>query len=257
MYTDEVNGLKILKFDALKKCPGIVCGVSTRPGGMDAGPFTGLDIGITGNAEITAKNMALFCTALGVPAGAVANMRQRHTANVAVVEKGGGPIMDNTDCLVTAALGVALAARSADCGLAAFYDPRRKVLAVMHSGWRGALLNIYSAALNVMRLNFGTEPADVIACVSPMISSANYPVREDFLEKLSAFYPGEYRKFLTSKDGTHLFSLRELLRHQLELLGVGKYEGMHLCTYERKDLFFSWRRDGAATGHFGLMAMLK
>ena len=94
--------------------------------------------------------------------------------------------------------------------------------------------------------------------VSPMISPANYPVKGDFLEKLSSFYPGpEHRKWLMVKDGVHFFSLRELLRFQLEQLGVKKHEFMHLCTYEQKDLFFSYRRDGAATGHFGLVAALK
>lgn len=258
MLTEETKGLKLLKFDCLQKETGLACAVSTRPGGEKAGPFEGLDVSASPvNKEAGEKNITLFCEALGVPRKALVTMRQRHTANVAVVEKPQDGPVDNTDCLVTPAAGVALMARSADCGLAAFYDPKRRALAVMHAGWRGALLNVFSAALSVMRLRYGTLPEDVTACVSPMISAANYPVREDFLEKLSAFYPEDYRKYLVSREGRHFFSLKELLRVQLELLGVGKYEFMHLCTYERKDLFFSWRRDGAACGHFGLMAMMK
>jgi len=91
-----------------------------------------------------------------------------------------------------------------------------------------------------------------------MISAAHYPVREDFLEKLKAFYPGGADKhLLTLKEGRHYFNLRELLRLRLEALGVKNHEFMHLCTYSEKEMFYSWRRDGEKTGRFGLMAMLK
>jgi len=185
-------------------------------------------------------------------------MRQRHTANIALVEGGGAVPPDNTDALATASPGLPLLAVSADCALTVLYDRRRKAVAVVHTGWRGALLGAYAAALNAMRLKWGTEPADVAAGVSPMICAAHYPVREDFLEKLKAFYPGGAdKRFLTLKEGRHFFSLRELLRTQLEALGVRDHEFMHLCTYEEKELFYSWRRDGEKTGRFGLIAVLK
>ncbi|OGS10818.1 MAG: hypothetical protein A2234_00405 [Elusimicrobia bacterium RIFOXYA2_FULL_58_8] len=259
MFTEEKNGLKLLRFDNFKTLPGVTCAVSTRQGGVSSGPFAGLNLGTTSGdkPEAAAKNLALFCGALGADAAKTAFMRQRHTANVAVVEAGGQRV-ENTDALVTAAPGVPLLTLSADCALTVFYDVQHKALAVAHSGWRGALLNVYGSVLAVMRMRFGTAAENVTAGVSPMISVANYPVQGDFMEKLAAFYPGPERlKFLMARDGKHFFNLRELLRFQLESLGVKRYEFMHLCTHERKDLFFSYRRDGAATGHFGLAAMLK
>lgn len=260
MFTEEKDGLKLLRFDTFKEEPGLQCAVSTRQGGYSSGPFGGLNLGAgpRDDKRTLAKNLALFCGAFGTDPAKVATMRQRHTANVAVVEEGGGEPAENADAIVTAMPGVALITRSADCALTAFYDKEHRALAVMHSGWRGALMNIYSSVLNVMRLRFGTEPGDLVAAVSPMISSAHYPVREDFLEKLKAFYPeGGHLRFITVRDGLHFFSMRELLRFQLDVLGIKKHEFMHLCTYEHKELFYSWRRDGAATGHFALMAMLK
>jgi hypothetical protein len=260
MHTEEKNGLKLLRFDNFKKLPGIACAVSTRQGGVSAGAYAGLNLGSStgddpGNVD---RNLALFCEALGAEPARLERMRQRHTANVAVIEGGGGAPPENTDALVTREPGVPLLGLSADCALTVLYDRRREALAVVHSGWSGALLNVHAAALNVMKLRFGTEPEDVTAGVSPMISAAHYPVRGDFLEKLKAFYPGTAdRKFLTVKEGLHFFSLRELLRTQLEALGVNDHEFMHLCTYSEKEMFYSWRRDGERTGRFGLMAMLK
>jgi YfiH family protein len=260
MYTEEKNGLKLLRFDALKSLPGLECAVATRRGGKSTGPYAGLNLGAGSgdNIETVEENLALLCGALGAEPARLGRMRQRHTANVAVIESGGGTPPDNIDALVTNVPGVPLLALSADCALTVLYDARRGVLAAVHSGWRGALLGIYAAALNVMKLKYGTEPQDVTAGVSPMISAAHYPVRADFLEKLKAFYPdASGKRFLTLKEGLHFFSLRELLRTQLETLGVGSHEFMHLCTYAEKDLFYSWRRDGEKTGRFGLAAMLK
>ncbi|MCM2267452.1 MAG: polyphenol oxidase family protein [Elusimicrobiales bacterium] len=260
MHIQEKDGLKILRFDNFRDVTEADCAVSTRAGGRSAGPYAGLNLGVgTGDKiENVEENLALLCGALGWDPARVARMRQRHTANVAVVEGGGAVPAENTDALVTASQGVPLLAVSADCALTVFYDRRRRVLAVAHSGWRGALLGIYGAVINVMRLRWGTQPADVLAGVSPMISAGQYPVKGDFLEKLKAFRPGGGdRRFLTVKDGLHFFNLRELLRAQLEEEGVKDHEFMHLCTYTEKDQFYSWRRDGEKTGRFGLIAALK
>lgn len=259
MRTEEKNGLKLLRFDIFKGVEGLDCAVSTRQGGVSGGAYAGLNLGAGSGDKLESveENLALLCAALGAEPARLARMRQRHTANVAVIEAGGGTPPENTDAIVTSAPGVPLLGLSADCALTCFYDPAHKAAAVVHSGWRGALLDIYGATLAVMRLRYGTEPGGVLAAVSPMISEAHYPVKGDFLEKLKAFYPGGAdKRFLNLREGRHYFNLRELLRCRLEALGVRRHEFMHLCTYDGKDQFYSWRRDGEKTGRFGLIAAL-
>ncbi|MDD2804621.1 MAG: polyphenol oxidase family protein [Elusimicrobiales bacterium] len=259
MQTEIKNGLKLLRFDIFRGQAGLNCAVTTRQGGVSAGPYAGLNLGTgTGDKiENAEENLGLVCEALGAEPARVERMRQRHTANVAVLEAGGGAPPENTDALVTGTPGVPLLGLSADCALTCFYDPVHKAIAVAHSGWRGALLDVYGTTLAAMRLRFGTEPGDLLAAVGPIISAAQYPVREDFLEKLKAFYPdGGDKRFLNLKEGRHYFNLRELLRCRLEALGVRRHEFMHLCTYTEKELFYSWRRDGEKTGRFGLIATL-
>lgn len=259
MRTEEKNGLKLLRFDIFGGAAGVDCAVSTRAGGVSEGPCSGLNLGegagdLPGNA---AKNAALLCAAFGADPARLGRMRQRHTANVAFASPGGAPA-ENCDALLTDEPGAPLLALSADCALTCFYDGKHRALAVAHSGWRGALLDVYGAVLAAMRLRWGTEPGDVLAAVSPMISEAHYPVQGDFMEKLKAFYPGGAdRRFLNLREGRHYFNLRELLRCRLEALGVRRHEFMHLCTYSEKELFYSWRRDGEKTGRFGLIAALK
>lgn len=259
MIIEEKDGLKLLRFDSFKGLTGVNCAVSTRQGGVSPGPYAGLNLGNSAGDKIenVEENLSLFCAAMGAEPARLERMRQQHTANVAVVEAGGGAPPENTDALITAGTGIPLLALSADCALTVLYDPVHEVIAVIHSGWRGAFLDIYGAVLAVMKLRFGSQPGDLLAGISPLISAANYPVREDFLEKLKAFYPGGADKhFLTMHEGRHFFNLRELLRQRLEALGVKKHEFMHLCTYGEKEMFYSWRRDGGKTGRFGLMAVL-
>ena len=218
MHAEERKGLKLLRFDVFKGEPGLECAVSTRQGGVSSGHYSGLNLGAGSGdrLEDVEQNLALFCEALGAEPARLERMRQNHTANVAFVEGGGVTPPENTDAVITAAPGVPLLAVSADCALTALYDRAHKAVAVAHSGWRGALLDIYGTVLAAMKLRYGTDPADVIAGVSPMISAANYPVKEDFLEKLNLFYPdGAAKRFLTLKEGRHFFSLRELLRVRL------------------------------------------
>jgi len=265
MKIEEINGLKILKFENLCGESGLKHGVSTRCGGVSPEPYASLNLGF-GTADFSenvTENLTLFCEALGGAFEKTVRMRQAHTSNVRVIGQdfefsdSAPSAIPDCDALVTNLKGVPLLALSADCGLTVFYDPTHSVLAVCHSGWRGAMLNIYAQVISVMKLRFGTAPADLIAGVSPMISAENYPVKDDLLEKFRLFYPEDVtRECLIMKDGRHHFSLKDLLKHQLQELGVMNYEFAHMCTYANKDLFYSWRRDGNRAGRFGLLASL-
>ncbi len=265
MLTEEINGLKLLRFENLAGKAGLSHAVSTRHGGVSPEPYTSLNLGfgakdLSGNAV---QNLTLLRNALGLPSERIVRMSQAHTSNVRVISPGfefsasAPSTVPDCDALATNLKGTSLLALSADCAMTVFYDPVRSVLAVSHSGWRGALLNIYSQVVSVMRLRFGTDPGDIIAGVSPMISAENYPVKDDFLEKISLFYPEEItRKCLILKDGRHHFSLKDLLKYQFQSLGVRNYEFAHMCTYANNELFYSWRRDGERAGRFGLLASL-
>jgi len=266
MITEEKDDVKLLKFENLAGKTGLVHAVTTRQGGISPEPYASLNLGFGTKdmPENAVENLRLLCAAMGLPFDRTVRMRQAHTANVCVIGQdfefsaAAPSAPKNTDALVTNLKNVPLLALSADCALTVLYDPVRSALAVVHSGWRGAMLNIYAQAAAVMKLQFGTAAGDIIAGVSPMISEENYPVKDDLIDKLKMFYPDDVvRKCLQTKAGRHHFSLKDLLKSQLVGLGVKNYEFAHLCTYANKDLFYSWRRDGENAGRFGLIAMLK
>ena len=269
-YFEEKNGLKLLRHEILRQYEGIACAVSTRyrsvPVSREAPEGRiNYDIALSsysGNLEQREKILEPMKLALGLKPGisSGAYMQQMHTANIAVI-KHGGCLNLNTDGMVTDRPGIGLLALSADCGMTCFYDRSAHAVAIMHSGWRGAFQNIYSAALNAMRLNYGTHAENIVACAAPMISASNYEVKDDFISLLKLFYPGDFEKFLLHQDEKVFFDLRSLLLFQLSDLGIRDVSFAPQCTYNEASLFPSYRRDGnrgrSFHGHFGMMAALK
>jgi len=259
-------GVELLEFDNLSGEAGLVHAVSTRAGGVSAGPYSSLNLGESAGdePEKAAENLRRFLAAAAMPPGRVAAMRQDHTANVAEVREdwpfgppGEHVLQPHIDGLVTRLKNTPLIAFSADCATAVFYDRRNSALGVMHAGWRGAAQNIFRAACERMALLYGSRPGDIIAGVGPCICAAHYPVGTDFTGTLKGLFgPEKAARLLRRQDGVDYFDLRALLLEQLLELGISNFEFSPFCTWEDERLF-SWRRDKGVTGRFALAAMLK
>lgn len=87
-----------------------------------------------------------------------------------------------TDGLVTNQKNIVLATTNADCILLLFFDPVKKVIANVHSGWRGTLQRISVKAVNKMKNEYGCEPKDIICCICPSIRKCHFKVHADVQE---------------------------------------------------------------------------
>lgn len=95
--------------------------------------------------------------------------RQTHSANVVGVS-GSMPAerLEGVDGLVTAEPGLVLCVNTADCVPVVMCDPVRRVIAAVHSGWRGTVARIAARAVDVM-VEAGADPADIHAVMGPSI----------------------------------------------------------------------------------------
>ena len=110
-----------------------------------------LDLGInhcytlmSENIDFTTKNpyekesLSKICKVLNVKENKLFVPKQSHTDTVKCVNS--ETLIENlqdTDGLITDCKGIALGTKNADCILFFFYDPIKKVIANVHSGWRG------------------------------------------------------------------------------------------------------------------------
>ena len=87
--------------------------------------------------------------------------------------------------------GVLLAVTTADCVPVFVVDPRRRVVAMIHAGWRGAAAGILEAALDLLASGFGCDRAELRVHLGPAICGACYEVGPEVFEAFGLDAPAE------------------------------------------------------------------
>jgi len=246
----------------LNVLPGIVHAVFTRHGGVSRPPYATLNTALSNgdDPKAVSENLRRIASWLGVPI--LAAVPQVHGTHVVVVDEellraaphpldNGCPLVlgPRADALVTACRGVGLMIKIADCQAVFLVDPVRRVVANVHCGWRGSVRNILAATVDVMRVRFGTDPADLIATVSPSLG----PCCAEFRH-----YENEIPRSLWSfQVRPTYFDFWAISRHQLRACGV-RSENIHTageCTVCRRDKYFSYRGE-KTTGRMAAVVAL-
>ena len=193
------------------------------------------------------------------------NGYQAHTGNIRTLssfeegkEGAYGRFIPNTDGLVTDMNQVALLTRFADCVPVILFDPVKKVQGNIHSGWKGTLEGIVENGVDVMVVEYGSAPEDIIAVIGPAIGKDDFMVRLDVSSLFNRRFPrwGDLVRQVT--DEQYLVDLQEINRRMLLEMGI-KEKNMtviDISTYERDDLCHSYRRDGQKYGLMGLFTVL-
>ena len=135
-----------------------------------------LDV-ITGREEALARLSQLHgCLVQKAGLLPLRRAEQVHGSEVAVVHSGSPAVTAHADALVTQDAGVTLGIYVADCCAVYLVDPRRRAIGLAHSGRKGTAAGIAGRSLQLMSQAFGTDPADVIAQLSPCIRPPHYEV---------------------------------------------------------------------------------
>jgi len=102
--------------------------------------------------------------------GWLLSVKQVHGTDALVVDR---PLIESDqflggwDALVTDQPGVTVAVRTADCVPVLVHDSRRRVVAAIHAGWRGAVAGIVSKTLTLMANRFGSTRSDLRVSIGP------------------------------------------------------------------------------------------
>jgi copper oxidase (laccase) domain-containing protein len=108
---------------------------------------------------------------------------QVHGNSVAAVTADSAPKSPRVDALITRDPQVLLGIYVADCCAVFLVDSRRSAIGLVHSGKKGTESNIVGAVIQKMAMEYGTEPADLVAQLSPCIRPPFYEV--DFAENIA------------------------------------------------------------------------
>lgn len=183
---------------------------------------------------------------------------QVHDCKIAIIDRPGmtREELEGYDAFITALPGVAIGVRTADCVPILLYDAGRRIVAAVHSGWKGTVLHIVQRTIDVMAAQFGCEPGDMRAVIGPSIGPDSFQVGPEVVEQFQAagFEMDQIWSYRAQGDGTpmsggHHIDLWRANRWLLERSGVkaGNIQVCGIDTYT-DGTFFSARREGTKCG---------
>ena len=183
------NGVHLLPVPGWEKLRWLWHGFSTRKGGRSRayaaeGAEGELNLGFTAadDAELVRQNRLLLVEAVtGSAETPLYTVRQIHS-NAVVTAKQEDLQREKpwkADGVITNQPGLLLAVMTADCIPVIVTDKKRKVVGAFHAGWRGTVKRLVETGVGRMRLEFGSEPKDLIAAIGPGIGQCCYAVGEE------------------------------------------------------------------------------
>lgn len=213
--------------------------------------------------EAAKKSYKKICNELDIEYKNLVNTMQNHTDNIKIVknkvnnDEPDFNIYQETDGLITNCKDIALSTINADCILLIFYDPVKKVIANVHSGWRGTIKRISIKTVEKMKKEFGSKPEDIICCMSPSICKKHFEVDEDVYNLFKNEFNeiNEYDKVYEKKNDKWLIDTILINRLMLKRAGL-KEENIidsGICSVCNKDLIHSYRAHGKDAGRATLI----
>lgn len=179
---------------------------------------------------------------------------QTHSDNINIInkvhEQGWNSLEDtigNCDALITNQSNIMLTILTADCVPILLFDPKQKVIAAIHAGWKGTQQQISSKTVEKMQKEFESHPSDIIAGVAPSIGKCCYEVDWNvakYFEHIENAYENRGEKQML--DLPHI--------NKVQLLEAGLIEAhiemSNVCTACEVEDYFSYRKEGGCSGRF-------
>lgn len=208
--------------------------------------------------ETAIKNYQIICGELDLNYNNIVKSNQSHTDNIEIIENKINKIFPDfsehpeVDGLITNKQDIILSTTNVDCILLLFYDPVKKVIANVHSGWRGTLQRISVKAVQKMIQKFNCNPQDIICCICPSIRKCHFEVDKDVYEMF-------YNEFKNLENIDEIIEKKEnkwnidtvLINKQIlkeEGLKEENIIDSKLCSVCNKNIIHSYRAEGKNYG---------
>ena len=267
------RGVTVLQATAFNKLPWLAHGFSMRQGGVseiDGEKVLNLGAVEWDKRENVEENKKRFQAAVGASDLDFVSLHQIHSDVVRIFDATPSKQCKG-DALATNRKGLLLGVRTADCSPVLVVDPKKRVVAAIHAGWRGTLARIVAKTIGQMQMEFGSQAKHLLAAIGPTIGGCCYEVGTEVAADFSAKFSNASEFFDELRTGDEPNPLQWLNMmppgHQpppkkvlldlkkantLQLLEAGVLEKnifvTELCTSCDVDRLFSYRKEGAMSG---------
>ena len=143
----------------------------------------------------------------------------------------------------------------ADCIPILLYDKENKVLALVHSGWKGTLKNITIKTINKMISIYNSKKENIQVVIYPSIRKCHFEVDIDvytlFKDKIN-----NIDKYTIKKNNKYYIDMQSIIKDNLKQIGINNIIDTNICTYCNKDKYHSYRYNRTDKRNI-LLAMIK
>ena len=203
------------KIAGLNKFPKLVHGFSTKKDGNMSFLF--------GSKKEVYQNRKKFLASLGADINKCVFLRSVHGTKISYVNrKHAGRGMKNprkavyADGLVTDGKGVFLFLLVADCLPVVFFDRKKKIISLVHAGWKELEKDILLKAGRLLINKYDCFPDDIEVAIGPCIHKKSY-LFKDLVQKEDKKWSLYIKKL---KDGQYLVDLLGQAKNQLQEVGI-------------------------------------
>lgn len=242
MIRKKKDEIEWLEFELLANFPRLKHAVFLRHGGVSQGLYESLNLSYGVGDEIKNVDINQTKTAAILEVPKWHSCKQQHGSHIEILSKENQhPLFG--DGLATTELNRGLMIHHADCQAAIFYDPIQHATAVVHSGWRGSVQNIYHNAISLMKTSFHSNPSNIFVAISPSLG----PQSAEFIHYQQELPPSFWDYQITPNH----FDFWAISEMQLKNSGIPK-EHIQIAQIDTKTNphdYFSYRHTKIRGGH--------
>ena len=233
-----LNSKKLSKFSEISH------GFFNKNGGVSKGIYKSLNCGVGSKDKKNnvKKNLKIVIKKICKKSKEIFLVKQTHSNKFLFLSKN-TKIKNRSitaDAIITDKKDFPIAVLTADCVPILLFDKKRKMIAVIHAGWRGAFKGVISKVINFM-LKKGCDRKDIVVAIGPSITQKNYNVKLDFKNKFIKKHK-KNKIFFKNRNKLIYFDLPNFIKSQLKFNKISKIDTINIDTYDKKNNFFSARR---------------
>ena len=176
-----------------KEFPELIFGFSTKFGENEKPPYYfNLSLSVGDERDKVLGNREKFFNELGYSTEKSVIQKQVHGDTITTISK---PVnIGESDAMITDKKGIGLCISTADCTPVFIYDADKKIIAAVHSGWRGTEKKIVEKTVKKLKAEFNCKPENLFVYLAPSISQVNYEVGKEVADLFDTKYLKEIRR---------------------------------------------------------------
>ena len=218
------------------------------------------------NKEQVDNDFKSICELLKLDIKNIIRPYQTHTDNIKEVNRECGMFNEkfiDTDGLVTNKKDKVLSLTFADCTPIYLFDKEKKVIANIHSGWKGTVKKITKKSVEFMKEKFCSNPKDIICVIGPTIRKCHFEVKQDVRDIFYSEF--NYMKNIddiikyNKETDSYFIDTVTINKNLLQEEGILQEDiiDSKVCTFANSNIIHSYRKDGKEAGRNTAIICLK